>query len=129
MLKVMHSLRYFRYLVLVLLLGACSSENDLDFPNIEIPLPEALLEIYYPYNGATLAANQSFTLKYDVVRGDTGAYVKIQINDEVPAIINKTSGQHHIEALPPGTHSISLTEYTKSDVATGGFVVIHITMK
>lgn len=117
-------------LLLILILSACSpSDNDLKFATPDIPVPEALMEIYSPTNGSVLPANTPFVLEYDVVRGAKGRYVEIQIDKQQPALINQTYGKHFIDALPAGSHTITLTEFSQQGEPTGGFAVIHITME
>lgn len=120
---------FFLLLILPLMISCSRSDSELDFPKVGVPLPDAVLEIYYPLNGATLVANEPFSLRYEVVRGRNGAYVKVQVNDELPEIIYKTHGGHYMEKLPSGSYAISVTEYTESDIPTGAMAIIHITTK
>lgn len=115
-------------LCLLLLLGACSdSEMNLNIPVSPRELP--LLEIQSPVNGAVLPANQSFILSYEVVQGDNGDHVVIQVDKQKPVTVHQTYGRHHIEGLPPGKHTIIVSEYTSTKQATGAQAVIHLTMQ
>ena len=126
-------IRFPGFLVLAIVLATLSacgrSDNTLNFPSPKIPVPEALLEIYNPVNGSVLPANSPFILEYEVVRGEKGHHVKIQIDDQKPDIINEIRGRHFIEGLEPGPHTIILKEYTRQGAETGGIAIIHISME
>lgn len=116
---------------LALLLGACSdSELNIHDPRrVGIGAPESLLEIYAPESGSVLEANMPFILDYAVVRGDKGNHITIRIDEQRPFKVAQIQARHHMEGLPPGPHTITVTEYTKDDLPTGGQATIHIIMQ
>lgn len=114
--------------LLLFLLTACS-DNEMTFNIPVAPREVPLLEVYSPNNGAVLTANEAFILDYEVVRGDGGAYVVIQIDQQKPIIVYRTYGRHHIDPLPAGKHTINILEYTREGKATGAQAILHLTMR
>lgn len=116
---------------LALLLGACS-ESDLNIPDahkVGIGAPESLLEIYAPESGSVLPANTPFILDYAVVRGEKGSYIKIHVDKQPPLKVAQTRARHHMDGLPAGSHTITVTEYTKDGLPTGGLATVHVIMQ
>ena len=111
------------------LLAACTENNDFKFSDHTTATPsDSLIDVYAPMSGATLPRNTPFIFEYEVVRGKKGAYVKIQVDNQVPVTVHKTSGQHQIDGLAAGPHTISITEYTKEGKPTGGYTAVNVTM-
>ena len=109
-------------------LSACQ-DNDMAFNVPLSPQKVPILAVYSPNNGDVLAANEAFTLDYEVIRGSRGAYVAIQIDQQKPIIIYQVYGRHHIDPLPAGKHTIKIIEYTRGGEATGAQALIHLTMR
>jgi hypothetical protein len=116
-------------LFLLLLFVACS-DTDLNIPNPKsMGMSEPLIEVYTPVTGSILPADTDFVLGFAVVRGREGAYIKLRIDKRRPVTLNNLSGKHHIDGLPAGPHTITITEYTHDGRLTGGQALIHVFME
>lgn len=111
------------------LLFACS-ESDINIPSKEyFEQPKTLVEIYSPINGSVLPQNTPFILEYEVIRGQKGGYIKIQVDKMRPVTIARIKGQHHIDGLPAGSHTIKISDYGKNKKRGEGQAIINITMQ
>ena len=113
-----------------LTLSACDNSSSITITDkSSIGIPDVLIEIHAPIHGSTLPANQPFILDYDVIRGDKGSYIQLRVDKQTPVKIAKTSGRHLMEPLPPGEHTITLTEFTANGHKTGGKAKISVIMQ
>lgn len=112
-----------------LFLVACS-DTDLNIPAPKsMGMSEPLIEVYTPVTGSILPADTDFVLGFAVVRGRKGAYIKLRIDKRRPVTLNILSGKHHIDGLPAGPHTITITEYTNDGRPTGGQASINVFME
>ena len=113
-----------------LTLCACNDSPSISISDkSDIGIPDALLEIHAPINGSTLPANQPVVLDYEVIRGDKGSYIRLKVDKQKSVKIARTKGMHRIDPLPPGKHTITLTEYTAEGRKTGGHATISIVIE
>ena len=112
-------------LLVAALLGACSSDENLDFRSGDIDKPSALIEIQRPIDGGVIPAGEDFVVVYEVVRGTDGAYVNISVDRQVPVRVNSLKGRHRMDGLPPGEHTLEIVEHMANGQRTGGVARIE----
>lgn len=120
---------YLLFALYLLFITACS-DSDINIPDKHsIGFTQTLVAIYSPTNGATLTANKPFILNYEVLRAIKTSYVKIQVDKNNPVTVANIKGQHQINGLSKGMHTILVSEYRSNNKPSGSQAIIKVLMK
>lgn len=120
---------YFLFVLYLFFITACS-DSEINIPEKHsIGFTQTLVAIYSPTNGTTLTANKPFILNYEVLRAIKTSYVKIQVDKNTPITVANIKGQHQINGLSKGMHTILVSEYRSDDKPSGSQAFIKVLMK
>ena len=125
-----YSIKVYLLFVLYLLFITACSDSDINIPDKHsIGFTQTLVAIYSPTNGTTLTADQPFILNYEVLRAIKTSYVKIQVDKNIPITVANIKGQHQINGLSKGMHTILVSEYRSDNKPSGSQAIVKVLMK
>lgn len=112
---------------LTVCLAACGGSNE-DTPRASVLAP-AEVRITAPEDGATVPANSPVSIKYEARLSPRGDHLHISVDGGPPDVVKQLKGSHTIGPLPPGRHTVTVTEVTPEHVPTGHDATINIVAK
>jgi hypothetical protein len=80
---------------------------------------QASITIVSPKDGATLDADETYPLEYEVVPGPGGDHFHVWVDGERGPGVHSLKGKYDLPKLTPGEHTITIKVVDKGHVPTG----------
>ena len=90
-------------------------------------LADPNIKIISPADGATVNADESLMVTYEIIPNQGGDHSHIYVNGKEAGILRKKKGSYSLDPLPAGTHAICLKVVNKGHAAIGQETCIKVT--
>jgi len=87
---------------------------------------QASITILSPKDGATLDADETYPLEYEVVTGPGGDHFHVWVDGERGPGVHDLKGKYALPKLAPGEHTITIKVVDKGHVPTGPQKTINV---
>ncbi len=80
---------------------------------------DASVTISSPLDGAKISRKSKIEVSYEIVPGQNGDHVHLYVDDKEAVVIRKLKGNHTVESLDPGKHTICIKIVNKGHTPIG----------